>query len=112
MATLADQMIDIIKSPETKNVDIIVFPEALFNGERSAIILPKSTLFCDDQKAHFLLRNMSCAARDAHKYVVIDAYIKVYCSDDDQTFCANKTDSTNLYNMAIVFDRSGAVVAK
>lgn len=112
VAAVTDQMVDIIKSPETKNVDIIVLPEGVFNRVPTAILLPTSTVFCDDQNAHFLLRNISCAARDANKYVVIDAYFKIYCSDDDQTFCANKTDNTNMYNMAIAFDRNGIAVAK
>lgn len=112
VATITDQMVDIIKSNEIKSVDIIVLPEGLFNRVQTAVILPTSTVFCDDRNAHFLLRNMSCAARAASKYVVIDAYIKVKCSDDDQSFCANKTDHTNMYNMAIVFDRNGVAVAK
>lgn len=112
VAAVSQQMVDIIKSPETKTVDIMVLPEGLFNRVPTAILLPTSSLFCDDGDAHFLLRNISCAARDANKYVVINAYIKIYCSDDDQTFCANKTDNTNVYNMAIAFDRHGVAVAK
>lgn len=112
VAVVLQQMVEIIKSPETKNVDIMVLPEGLFNRLPTAILLPTSSLFCDDEDAHFLLRNISCAARDANKYVVINAYFKIYCSDDDQTFCANKTDDTNVYNMAIAFDRNGIAVAK
>lgn len=112
VAAVTDQMVDIIKSPETKNVDIIVLPEGVFNRVPTAIMLPTSPVFCDDANAHFLLRNISCAARDGNKYVVIDAYFKVYCTDDDQTFCSNKTDNTNMYNMAIAFDRNGVAVAK
>lgn len=112
VATILHQMVDIIKSPATKNVDIMVLPEGLFNRLPTFILLPTSTLFCDDEDAHFLLRNISCAARDAKKYVVINAYFKIYCANDDQTFCANKSDNTNVYNMAIAFDRNGVAVAK
>lgn len=112
VASVTDQMVKIIESPETKNVDIIVLPEGVFNRIETAVLLPTSTVFCDDHNAHFLLRNISCAARKGHKYVVIDAYIKVHCSNDDQKFCANKSDNTNMYNTAIVFDRNGIVVAK
>lgn len=93
-------------------MDIIVFPEAILNGNNSQIYLPNSTVFCDDPNAHPVLRNISCAARKAKTYVVIDLYTKVHCSMDDQSFCANKTDHTNLYNMAFAFDRNGATIAK
>lgn len=112
VAAVTDQMVDIIKSAETKNVDIIVLPEALFNRIETAVLLPSSAVFCDDHHAHFLLRNISCAARNANKYVVMNAYIKIDCSNDDQKFCANEIDNTNVYNMALAFDRSGIVVAK
>lgn len=112
VAVMTNQMVDIIRSPEMKSVDIIVLPEGLFNRLPTAILLPTSSLFCDDQSAHFLVRNISCAARVANKYVVINAYFKIYCSDDDQRFCANETDNTNVYNMAIAFDRNGVAVAK
>lgn len=112
VAVVLHQMVDIIKSPETKDVDIMVLPEGLFNRLPTAILLPTTILFCDDENAHFLLRNISCAARDANKYVVINAYFKIHCSVDDQTFCANETDNTNVYNMAIAFDRNGVAVAK
>lgn len=107
-----DQLVKIIKSPELKDVDIVVLPELAFNRVPTAAILPNSTVFCDDPNANFLLRDFSCAARATKKYVVIDLYTKVYCSDDDQSFCANKDDQTNIYNMAMVFDRDGAIIAK
>lgn len=112
VAAVTSQIVEIIKSPETKAVDILVFPEAAFNRQQTAILLPDSPVYCDEPDAHFAIRNISCAARDAKKYVVIDLFAKVNCANDDQPFCANKTDSTNLYNMAIVFNRQGAAVAK
>lgn len=112
LSNVTSQFIDIINSPDVKNVDIIVFPEAILNQNNSEILLPNSTVFCDDPKAHPVLHNISCAARKAKMYVVIDVYTKVNCSMDDQSFCANKTDNTNKYNMAFVFDRSGSTIAK
>lgn len=112
VANVTNQMAELIKSPELKNVDIVVLPELAFNRVPTAILLPNSTVFCDDPNAHFLFRDISCAARTGSKYVVIDVITKVYCSVDDQPNCANKVDSTNLYNMAIVFDRQGAMIAK
>ena len=107
-----NQLIDIIHSPRLKDVDIIVLPESILNDITSAILLPNSTVFCDDPNAHPIFRDISCAARAAKMYVVIDLYAKVYCSMDDQSFCVQKEDNTNTYNMALVFDRNGATIAK
>lgn len=107
------QVTDIFESNEFHGVDIVVLPEAIFNRQETAISIPTTDItYCDDKRVHFVLRNISCAARNAKKYVVIDFYAKVDCTQDDQEFCSNQTDSTNLYNMAIVFDRHGDVVAK
>lgn len=107
-----NQMVDIIHSYDVKEAEIIVLPEAILNNDTTSIFLPSSTIFCNDPDAHFIFRNISCAARDAKKYVVINVYTKIKCSDDNQPFCANKTDNTNVYNMAFVFDRHGATIAK
>lgn len=112
LISITKEMVEVINSPDVKTADIIVLPEALFNNEFKSFDLPKSTVYCDDSQAHFLLRNISCAARNAKKYVVIDVYSKIKCSDDDQPFCANQTDHSNVYNMALAFDRQGATIAK
>ncbi|XP_055305811.1 vanin-like protein 1 [Sitodiplosis mosellana] len=107
------QAIDIIESIELDGVDIVVLPEVIFNRQNTAVLLPNTNLsYCDDPAVDEVLRSISCAVRKAKKYVVIDLYVKVKCSMDDQSFCAYESDSTNLYNMAIVFDRNGDVVAK
>lgn len=106
------QVIDIIGSSKLNGVEIVVLPEAIFNHQHTAVLLPNANIpYCDDSSVAVLLRNLSCAARKAKKYVVIDLYVKVKCSMDDQPFCAHE-DSTNVYNMAIVFDRRGDVIAK
>lgn len=105
-------MVDIINSPDVKPAEIIVLPEAILNNDTSPILQPNSTNFCNDPDAHFVFRDISCAAREAKKYVVINVYTKIYCSHDDQPFCANKDDNSNVYNTAWVFDRSGATVAR
>lgn len=112
LISITKEMVDVINSPDVERADIIVLPEALFNNEFKSFDLPKSTVYCDDAQAHFLLRNISCAARNAKKYVVIDVYSKIKCADDDQPFCANQTDQSNVYNMALAFDRHGATIAK
>ncbi|XP_055305808.1 vanin-like protein 1 [Sitodiplosis mosellana] len=113
VAKLTKQAIDIIESSVLDGVDIVVLPEVLFNRQNTAVLLPNTNLsYCDDPTVDEVLRSVSCAVRKAKKYVVIDLYVKVKCSMDDQSFCAYESDSTNLYNMAIVFDRNGDVVTK
>ncbi|XP_055305813.1 vanin-like protein 1 [Sitodiplosis mosellana] len=113
VAKLTKQAIDIIESTELDGVDIVVLPEVIFNCKNTAVLLPNTNLsYCDDPAVDEVLRSISCAVRKAKKCVVIDLYVKVKCSMDDQSFCAYESDSTNLYNMAIVFDRNGDVVAK
>lgn len=113
VAELTNQVKEILQSKEIDGVDIVVMPEAIFNRQNTAINLPNSNVsYCDDKNVHYLLRDMSCAARTSKKYLVIDFYAKVDCARDDQKFCSNQTDQTNLYNMAMVFDRKGDVVAK
>lgn len=109
---VVDQIIEIILSEDVKSADILVFPEAVLNHIHSAIHLPNVTSFCNNSDAHFVLQNISCAARSARKYVVIELYAKISCEIDDQAFCAYESDSTNLYNMALVFDRQGDMIAR
>lgn len=113
VAEVTNQVIEIIKSSELNGVDIVVLPEGILNRQHTAVLLPNTDLsYCDDPKVDNVLRDISCAVRKANKYVVIDLLVKVKCSLDDQPYCVNDIDSTNLYNMAIVFDRNGDVVAK
>ncbi|XP_031634793.1 vanin-like protein 2 [Contarinia nasturtii] len=107
------QVTEIIESNELNGVDIVVLPEGILNEPNTAVLLtnPNNT-YCNDANAHFVLRDISCAVRNANRYVAINLYAKVNCSEDDQKFCANEIDNTNLYNMAIIFDRNGDVVAK
>lgn len=113
MKKVTKQVTELIESTELNGVDIVVMPEGILNEQNTAILLTNSNAtYCNDVSAHFVLRDISCAVRNAKKYVAINLYVKVDCSEDDQKFCANMVDHTNLYNMAIVFDRYGDVVAK
>lgn len=109
---VTEQIVDIIQSKDVESADILVFPESILNDKNTPIQLPNSFFFCGDRKAPFALRNISCAVRNAKKYVVINVYVEVKCSYDDQPYCVTKRNATNLYNMAIVFDREGEVIAK
>lgn len=97
-----------ITSPETEDVDILVFPEGCINDVTYPVpITHRETLPCHDEQAASLIRNVSCAARKARTYVVIDVMMKEACSipcSDDRNFV--------IYNTAVVFDRNGVIVAK
>lgn len=107
-----NEMSNIITSEKLQNVDILVLPEGVFNRIPTIVSLPTSEIFCNDENAHFLLKNISCAAKQGKKYVVMNAYMKIKCEDDDQDFCANRMENTNSYSMTLVFDRNGKTIAK
>lgn len=107
------QIVGIFDSSELNGVDILVLPESILNQKHTAVLLPNTkTTFCDDPNVDPILRSISCAVRKANLYAIINLYVKVKCSEDDQSFCANRNDSTNLYNMAIVLNRHGDIIAK
>ncbi|XP_031622311.1 vanin-like protein 1 [Contarinia nasturtii] len=108
-----EQFVAIIQSAELNGVDIVVFPETILNRQGQADILPNTNKsYCDEPKSGYILRSIACAARKAKKYVVINAFAKIKCSLDDQPCSDSNENSTNLYTMAIVFDRNGCAVAK
>lgn len=91
----------IINSNETKNVDILVFPELILNDHTVPIPLMESVgkrSPCDLPNVHWVLRDISCAARKSATYIVIDLITKDYAGA--------------VYNTALVFDRKGSIIAK
>lgn len=96
------RVIDIINSDETKNVDILVFPESILNNFTAPIPLSKSVgghSLCDLPDVHWTLRDISCAAKQSSSYVVINLLTK-----------DNNTGA--VHNSALVFDRLGSIIAK
>lgn len=92
---------EIINSDETRNVDILVFPELILNDNTapiSLIELGKKCSPCDSPTVHWVLRDISRAAKKAATYVVIDLIVKDFAG--------------NLYNTAMVFNRKGSIIAK
>lgn len=89
-------------------MDILVFPEGCINDVTNPVLIThRNTLPCYDEQAASLIRNVSCAARKARTYVVIDVMMEEACSiacSDEQKFV--------IYNTAVVFDRNGVIVAK
>lgn len=95
------RVIEIINSDTIRNVDILVFPESILNDDTMPIPLVDSFIDaspCDSPDIHKILHDISCAVKQASKYVVIDLVIK------------DETD--DLYNMALAFNRTGAIIAK
>lgn len=95
------RVIDIINSDDTKNVDILVFPESILNDATAPVPLSKSDEGqspCDSLTIHWLLHDISCAVRQSSMYVVIDL--------------VTKDDVGHLYNTALVFDRKGSIIQK
>lgn len=111
---------EIILSNETKHADIIVFPESTLNGLNEPLTyVPKPSEKispCDTQNNYELfLVEISCKAKEAKKYVVINLTEKEYCSKESQ---AAKNDSRpcaqnglSIFNTNVVFDRNGTVIS-
>lgn len=112
----AKRYADIIKSAEVKEVEIIVFPEATLNHVAKPAIVPKvedKTAPCGNDKYAEHLKLVSCAAKEAQKYVVVNLYMQRNCKEEatvnDTRPCTK--DEINIYNTAVAFDKTGTVVA-
>ncbi|XP_057333148.1 vanin-like protein 1 isoform X1 [Microplitis mediator] len=120
----AKNFMTFLKTASENEVDIIVFPEnALFSGKSNPIdersnYLPHSTYLphpkeskvpCHDTSSNVMeaVKAMSCAAKRHAMYIVINVREKEKCSGEN---CSK--DGHNLYNTNIVFDRTGALIAK
>lgn len=108
LANTAAAYVDIIQSSDAILADIIVFPEATLNHRSDSFFVPDpSDLVApcnNDSGFHPALRNISCSARDAKKYVVINVTEK-------KNLTVNSTDITVQYNTNVVFDRNGVVIS-
>jgi hypothetical protein len=78
---------------------------------------PKENLIvCENLDYDVVLRNLSCAAKSARKYVAVNLSEQSNCTDASQSAlndtrpCSSK--EFNLYNTNVVFDRNGRVVAR
>lgn len=102
----------IINSDEYKDADIIVFPEQCLNDVATAITIADShdtILPCHDMNVDLMLRSVSCAARKASTYVVINVMVKEACS---AKYKCRGDDQLVVFNTAVVFDRQGFVIAR
>ncbi|XP_052888981.1 vanin-like protein 2 [Anopheles moucheti] len=94
----------LIRSPEAKPADIIVFPELTLNTLSDTVFVPDPAhriAPCDDHGT--ILVTLSCLAREVRKYLVINLSEQYYLQQQGRTV---------LYNTDVVFDRNGTVIAR
>ncbi|KAH8273044.1 hypothetical protein KR018_002256, partial [Drosophila ironensis] len=111
--------VEIISSENASATDIIVFPESTLNNVSFATFVsaPEDQVnpcLSDPNATYFeeFLVAISCAARNASKYVVINLTEKQKCEDtpEDPRPCAS--NGLNVFNTNVVFNREGVVVSR
>ncbi|KAM8720108.1 hypothetical protein ACLKA7_006198 [Drosophila subpalustris] len=114
-----DAYVEIINSENASATDIIIFPEATLNNIDSASFVPQpeqevNPCLMDPEfkiYAEFLVQ-LSCAARNVSKYIVINLSERQLCSDtpEDTRPCA--PSGYNIFNTNVVFNRNGTVISR
>ncbi|XP_017055120.1 vanin-like protein 1 [Drosophila ficusphila] len=111
--------VEIIHSENASSTDIIVFPESTLNSASSTSFVPNpddriSPCLSDPNATYYeeFLVTLSCAARNASKYIVINLTEKQKCEDvpEDTRPCAS--NGLNVFNTNVVFDRQGVVISR
>ncbi|XP_013100729.2 vanin-like protein 1 [Stomoxys calcitrans] len=111
--------LEILALKEAEPLDIVVFPESTLNDNDHATFVPNPSKAmmapCDadeGEQYHYVLQQLSCAARKYAKYLVINLTEKELCSEaaEDPRPCAS--NGLNVYNTNVVFDRQGAVISR
>ncbi|EDW52975.1 GM12590 [Drosophila sechellia] len=111
--------LEIIHSQNATSTDIIVFPESTLNSAGSTTFVPNpedqiNPCLSDPNATYYeeFLVTLSCAARNASKYIVINLTEKQKCEDvpEDTRPCAS--NGLNVFNTNVVFDRQGVVVSR
>lgn len=111
----AEKYLDILRSDEATNVDILVFPENTLNRQDTAVIIPTENEFdldlCTNAIYNVNLRNIACAAKSLRKYVVINLTTKWKCTSSGNDSDHECTDEWTLYNTNVVLNRDGVVIS-
>ncbi|KAL5279092.1 BTD.2 family protein [Megaselia abdita] len=104
------EMEKIIFHPDAEETDIIVFPEYILKEKVYTYVPdPEDKITpCDKLDYQYLLSEVSCYARSAKKYIVINLFEKVLCESGPK--CSK--DGIINYNTNVVFDRNGTVISR
>lgn len=107
-----------IINPLTAEADIIIFPEGTLNNHHlpqwvpavnDRIIPCENATYIDNP-----IQRISCAAKDAKKYVVINLITKRNCTEEKLVIETHHPCPSNdliLYNTNVVFDRTGCIIS-
>ncbi|XP_040165497.1 vanin-like protein 1 [Anopheles arabiensis] len=108
------QYLSIINSPEADTTDVLAFPEGTLNRVATASFVPhpKDAIApCNILEYEPVVRDISCAARNRKKYVVINLTEKARCPEaGDVRPCS--ADGLYHFNTNVAFDREGVVVSR
>lgn len=105
------RMKSIIESDNTKDLDILVFPEYVLNNLDMMTYVPDPKQMiapCEVANYDWILTELSCAARSRKLYLVVNVMEKMKCSPLD----SNCKNGLNVYNTNVVFDREGRVISR
>ncbi|CAD7080642.1 unnamed protein product [Hermetia illucens] len=123
-----NEYVRFIKLAKSKDVEILVFPEATLNLyfvdvreqiSEYAVVIPDPKLEiapCEYEEDYsFILVELSKAARDNQIYVLVNVVEKDFCtwgSDACKPPYNVQNDGYSLYNTNIVFDRKGRIISR
>ncbi|XP_002075395.3 vanin-like protein 1 [Drosophila willistoni] len=114
-----DSYVEIIGSADASEAEIIVFPEATLNGQSTATFVPHPEelivpCLTDPNATYYeeFFVTLSCAARNASKYVVVNLSEKQLCTDTPEDPRPCSSTGVNQFNTNVVFDREGVVISR
>uniref|UniRef100_A0A182WFT3 CN hydrolase domain-containing protein n=1 Tax=Anopheles minimus TaxID=112268 RepID=A0A182WFT3_9DIPT len=108
------QYLNIIDSGEANVTDVLVFPESTLNRRETASFVPHpqdQIAPCNNLQYERVVRDISCAARNRKKYIVINLTEKAKCPDQFDTRPCSP-DGLYHFNTNVAFDREGVVVSR
>ncbi|XP_053948035.1 vanin-like protein 1 [Anastrepha ludens] len=112
--------VEIISSSAAEPTDIIVFPESTLNSATTSTFVPDpdsavDTIPCllgnTSVYSDFLVQ-LSCSARQARKYVVVNLTERDNCTTSQQDPRPCASSGLNTFNTNVVFDREGRVISR
>lgn len=108
------QYLTIINSDEANDTDVLVFPEGTLNRLETSSFVPHpddGVTPCNNLRYERVVRDVSCAARNRKKYIVINLTEKARCPEGYDTRPCSP-DGLYHFNTNVVFDRQGKVVSR